>query len=157
MTFSSLITETPTVFIFTDTTCPIANRFIPTINKMIVDFPSVNFLMVYPDPALNHAAIVQHHEDYSISCKFLRDPNHKLVSRTGATRTPEVAVYLKNKNSQTEQIYLGRINNRFVDFGVERNQVTSHDLADALKAALSGDLVTKSSTPAIGCKIPPLP
>lgn len=152
ISISSLFNNELTVLIFTDTTCPIANRFAPTINALHQEFPSVNFLLIFPDPDTDAGAILQHLEDYSLSLNFLRDPRHHLVNWTGATHTPEAALY---RNSS--QLYLGRINDRFVDFGVERNHITSHDLAEAIKASLAGEPIEISKTSAIGCQIPSLP
>ena len=55
-----------------------------------------------------------------------------------------------------ELVYLGRIDDRYVDFGKTRAAATTHDLAGALEAILDGRPVPESRTRAIGCFIPEL-
>ena len=54
-------------------------------------------------------------------------------------------------------VYRGRIDDRYVDFGQTRVAATSHDLQDAVEAALAGRSVSPSRTTAIGCFIIDLP
>jgi hypothetical protein len=54
-------------------------------------------------------------------------------------------------------VYLGRIDNRYVGFGKRREQVTAHDLRDALEAVLAGRPVPRRRTEAVGCDIPDIP
>ena len=63
----------------------------------------------------------------------LRDPAHALVKFTEATITPEAAVVADGR-----VVYRGRIDDRYVDLGVERPSPTQRDLADALTAVLAG-------------------
>ncbi len=139
-----------TVFLFLRTDCPISNRYAPEIRRLHDRFaPSgVAFWMVYPDPGEPIQAIRQHLADFDYPGRAARDPEHALVEKTQATVTPEAAVFADGK-----LVYLGRIDNRFVDFGKTRAAATKHDLADALVAILDGRPVPEPRTPAIGCFI----
>ena len=50
-------------------------------------------------------------------------------------------------------VYRGRIDDRYVDLGVERPAPTRHDLADALTASLGGKPAPHPRTQAVGCFI----
>ena len=85
---------------------------------------------------------------YTGATEALRDPTHALVKFVGATVTPEAAVYAGGR-----VVYRGRIDDRYVDLGVERPAPTRHDLADALTASLAGKPAPHATTQAVGCFI----
>jgi len=145
--------EAATVFLFLRTDCPISNRYAPEIRRLHDRFaPSgVAFWMVYPDPDEPLPAIRQHLADFGFPGRAVRDPEHALVEKTQAKVTPEAAVF-----ADGDLAYLGRIDNRFVDFGKTRAAATTHDLAGALEAILEGRPVPESRTAAVGCFIPDL-
>ena len=140
------------VFLFTSTECPISNRYAPEVRRLAAAFApqGVVFRLIYADPAEKDAAVRDHMAAfaYAGTTEALRDPEHALVKFTGATITPEVAVYAHGRIQ-----YRGRIDDRFVDFGVERPAPAHRDLADALAAVVAGKPVAQPSTQAIGCYI----
>jgi len=142
------------VFLFLRSDCPISNRYAPEIRRIHERFAKDGavFWLVYPDPSEPLYVIRTHVEEYDYPGKPVRDPRHDLVRRARATVTPEAAVF----DREGQLVYLGRIDDRFVDFGKTRAQATSHDLADALEATLAGRPVPTSRTRAIGCLIPDL-
>jgi hypothetical protein len=52
-----------------------------------------------------------------------------------------------------QRVYLGRIDDRYVNIGLERPAATRHDLQDALTAVLSGARISEPTTQAVGCYI----
>jgi hypothetical protein len=140
------------VFLFTSTDCPISNRYAPEIRRIVETFAAqgVEFRLVYPSPADRPAAIRDHMASfgYSGSLQALRDPKFALVKYVKATVTPEAAVVVRGRVA-----YLGRIDDRYVDLGLERPAPTTHDLADALTAVLAGQPVAHPATQAVGCFI----
>jgi len=140
------------VFLFTSTDCPISNRYAPELRRLATLFApkGVVFRLVYPNPAEDAAAIRTHLVDFAYggATEALRDPKHALVKFTGATITPEAAIYAGGRVQ-----YRGRIDNRFVDFGVDRPAATEHDLHDAIAAILAGKPVAHPETQAVGCYI----
>ena len=140
------------VFLFTSTDCPISNRYAPELRRLAQTFVSqgVMFRLVYPNPAEDAVAIRAHMAAfaYAGAIDALRDPKHALVKFVGATITPEAAVYAAGRVQ-----YRGRIDNRFVDFGVDRPAATEHDLHDAIAAVLAGKPVAHPETQAVGCYI----
>jgi thiol-disulfide isomerase/thioredoxin len=139
------------VFIFTTTDCPVSNRYAPEIQRLQQRFApkGVVFRLVYPGRSDREADIREHMKRYALEgLEAVRDPNLALVKFTGATITPEAAIVVKEK-----LVYHGRIDDRYVELGVERPSPTVHDLADALAAVLAGKPVAHATAPAVGCFI----
>lgn len=140
-----------TVYIFTTTDCPISNRYAPEIQRLRRTFAArgVVFRLVYVSRSETDAAIRTHLTEFAYSdIQAVRDPNLELVKFTGATITPEAAVLVNGR-----VVYRGRIDDRYVELGVERPAATVHDLADALTAILAGQPVPQATAPAVGCYI----
>jgi hypothetical protein len=140
------------VFLFTSTDCPISNRFAPEVRRLASTFASqgVVFRLVYPNPSDDAKSIREHMAAFAYEgeAEAFRDPAHALVKFVGATITPEVAVVVGQR-----VVYRGRIDDRFVDLGLERPTPTKHDLADALAAVVAGKPVVQPTTQAVGCFI----
>ncbi len=139
------------VFVFVRTDCPIANRYAPELRRLHEAFASRNvaFWLVYPDPQETPAAIRAHLAEYAHPGRVLRDPGHRLVEGTGVTVTPEVAVF----RGRDRMIYRGRIDDRYGDLGRARPAAATHDLEQALAAALAGKPAPQRTTRAVGCFI----
>jgi hypothetical protein len=63
--------------------------------------------------------------------------------------TPEAHVYLPDGS----RIYRGRIDNTYATYGKRRPEATSHELRDALQAAVAGRRPATAVTEAVGCQI----
>ena len=94
----------------------------------------MRFRLVYPNRLDTTAAIDTHIRAYAYPLIAERDPDHELVKLAGATITPEAAVFDKNDRL----VYLGRIDDRFVELGRERPVAGQHDLRNALTALVAG-------------------
>jgi hypothetical protein len=140
------------VFLFTSTDCPISNRYAPEVRRVVSTYASqgVAFRLVYPNPAEQAPAIREHIAafGYGDAMLPLRDPTLALVKYVKARVTPEAAVVVGNRVA-----YVGRIDDRYVDLGLERPAPTTHDLADAIAAVLAGRPVAHPTTTAVGCFI----
>jgi AhpC/TSA family len=138
------------VLVFVRTDCPVTNRYIPQLEQIRSRFPGKSsFWLVYPDKAESAEQIRKHDKEYRLTIPSLRDPQHILVKLSGAQITPEVAVF----NAKRGLVYHGRIDNLYEDFGHKRSSATTHELLDALQAAISGSSIPEKATPAIGCYI----
>ena len=142
-------------FIFTRTDCPISNRYAPEVQRLCQRFRpmGVEFVLVYPDASQSPAEIREHLDDYGYPCRVLRDPGHELVQVTGASITPEVALY----DRRGSLLYRGRIDDRYADFGKARRAASTRDFENALVAVTSGQPVAVAQTEAVGCFISDLP
>jgi thiol-disulfide isomerase/thioredoxin len=140
----------PLVLIFVRTDCPISNRYAPTIQAMSQKYSSNAVLMlVYPDKSETPQNIKQHLHEYGYEITPLRDPQHALVKLGKVEITPEAAVF----NGKGELIYHGRIDNWYKEFGRARSAPTTHELDDAIQAALNDQRPAPASVSGVGCYI----
>jgi hypothetical protein len=136
------------VLIFVRIDCPIANRYAPEIARLSAAHASdAAFWMVYPDKRESAEEIRKHQQEYHLALPVLRDPQRELMKRAQASVTPEAAVF----DAQRRLVYHGRIDNWYSDFGHARPAPTTHELADAIAAAVSGHPATLPGMPAVGC------
>lgn len=137
------------VLLFTSVECPISNRYAPEVRRLHDTFASkgVRFWLVYPNPGDTPDAIRAHIEAFGYPMAAVRDPQQELVRLTKVTVTPEAAVFDRTGHL----VYRGRIDDRYVDFGLERPSPTSRDLEDALTATIAGLRVPTPTTNAVGC------
>lgn len=138
-----------TAFIFTTTDCPIANRYAPEIARLYERFAKqgIRFWLVYANPSEQPAVIRDHVQKFGLAVPALRDLQHDLVQRLGMTVTPETAVV----DREGKTVYRGRIDDRYVDLGIDRPTATRREFLDALTAVVSGKPVPTAITRAVGC------
>lgn len=143
--------STAILFLFASVDCPISNRYAPVVQRLHEAFAAkgVAFWLVYPNPADSPAAIREHLKAFAYPVHALRDPKHDLVKLAKVVVTPEAALYDRGR----ALVYHGRIDDRYVNIGLERPAPTRHDLADALTSTLAGRQVADPVTPAVGCYI----
>ena len=83
------------------------------------------------------------------TCEAVIDHARRAVALSGATVTPEAAVWAEGSGL----VYRGRIDDLYVDFGKQRVEPSQRDLREVLDAILSGEIPPFRSTKAIGCYI----
>jgi thiol-disulfide isomerase/thioredoxin len=138
------------VLVFVRTDCPVSNRYAPTIQGLSeAHTGKAAFWLVYPDKSESAEAIRKHELEYGYKIPALRDPQHVLVKQSQVQITPEVAVFDANR----KLIYHGRIDNLYEGVGRARSAATTHELEDAISAALGGHSPAVDATPAVGCYI----
>jgi len=82
----------------------------------------------------------------------LLDSHQTLARQTGARSTPEAVIL----GPDAQELYRGRVDDRFVDFGKTRFHPTQDDLGEALDAILQAKPVPRPVTKVLGCAIPGL-
>jgi hypothetical protein len=138
------------VFIFVRRDCPISGRYAPTIQHLSAEHPKdVHFYLVFPDKSDSSAEIRKYLDEFRYSIPGVRDPRHVLVRLAHAQFTPEAAV-LDRKGSL---LYHGRIDDLYVSFGHARSAPTTHELEDAITAALAGQAPAHPEVAGVGCYI----
>jgi hypothetical protein len=145
------------VLFFVASDCPISNRYVPEMRRLEGEFAAqhVRFWVVYPNPGETVEGIRAQRRAYGQSAAVLLDPNQSLVKLAGARTTPEAAVFTLAAGGLHE-VYIGRIDDRYINFGKQRPQATRNDLEDAIKASLGGMPVRQPKGRAVGCSIVPL-
>ena len=138
------------VFIFVLPDCPICNSYVPELKRLRRAFPEIEFYRVYADPDMTTAEARQHSNEYDFGFPGLLDPTQQLVRKSGATRTPEAAVF----SPDGKLLYRGRIDDRYVDFGKKRDRPGQRDLENALRSILEKQPARWPDVPPIGCFIP---
>jgi thiol-disulfide isomerase/thioredoxin len=142
--------EKAVVLFFVRSDCPISNRYAPDIRKLYEKYSSqgIEFHLIYSEPGLTASAMERHRQEYGYTIPALLDPDHRYVSRAGAHVTPEAAVF-----AHGDLIYLGRIDDRYVDVGKARLEAKRHDLEEVLITVLAGQSLKLRQTKAVGCAI----
>ena len=136
-----------TVYVFTTSDCPISNRYAPEIQRLSAQFgANAKFVLVYPVASDTPQVIAEHKKQFGYALEHVRDTDRKLLKLTGVTVTPEVAVM-----SGGTMLYRGRIDDRYVELGRERPKPTTHDLEDAIAAAIANKPIAVKHTQAVGC------
>ena len=138
------------VLVFLRRDCPVSSRYAPVIQQISKQYSDrASFWLVYPDKSETPEAIRKYLQEYGYHLPALRDPAHVLVKLGRAQITPEVAVFDRGH----QLVYDGRIDDWYVDLARARPAPTTHELDDAIRAALVGKAVAKSEIRGVGCYI----
>jgi len=139
------------VFFFITTDCPISNSYAPEIDRIAANYSAaeIKFYAVYVDRTISIPVIQRHAVEFGLKLPLIRDNAHSLVRRVGATVTPEAAVIGRGG----KLIYLGPIDDLYVDFGKRRPSPTQSFLRQVLDGVLSGKPVVIPAVNPVGCSI----
>jgi hypothetical protein len=137
------------VFVLRD--CPISNAYAPEINRMVSEYAvkGIAFYVVHADRDASDAELKKHAEEFGYSCPVLADRQRALSDCLDIAVAPEAAVV----GADQKLLYRGRIDDRFVDFGKERKEPTTHELRDALEAIIAGKPLAVERSRAVGCSL----
>ncbi len=144
-------TAPATVLVFTAVDCPISNRYAPEVKRLAGRYAArgVRFWIVYANRGERAEAAREHAQAFGYGLPVAIDGGAELADQAQATVTPEAAVF----DRAGRLVYHGRIDDRYLDFGVDRLAPTTHELDDALAAVLEGRRVATPAVPAVGCAI----
>jgi hypothetical protein len=138
------------VLVFLRRDCPVSSRYAPTIQQISKRFAdSASFWLVFPDKSESATTIRKHLQDFGYHLPALRDPGHVLAKLSHVQITPEVAVFGRDHRL----VYAGRIDDWYLDVGRARPAPTTHELEDAIRAALADKAVARSEVRGVGCYI----
>lgn len=142
------------VFLFTSVDCPISNRYAPEVIRLheLYTERGIDFALVYADPSQTADQIRVHLSDFSYPMVAYRDPQQAFAKQVGAKVTPEAVVF----DGDGRLVYLGRIDDQYVDFGQRRAAPTERNLANVLDALVAGEELSLTKARAIGCYLPPI-
>lgn len=132
--------------------CPISNAYAPEVQRIVKEYEArgLALFLVHSDADLTAADAKKHATEFGLNAPILIDGTSSLAKFSGAHVTPEVALFSPDGTLK----YLGRIDDRYVDFGKKRAEPTRRDFRIALDEMLAGKPVSVQRAPAIGCFIP---
>ena len=140
------------VLFFVATDCPVSNSYAPEIQRICKAYEpkGVACSLAYEDVAVDGAAVRKHMDAFGYrTVPATIDTSRRLADRARASITPEAIVV----DARGQIRYRGRIDNLYSSLGKPRQQVTIHDLTDALDAVVAGKPVAHAETEAVGCFI----
>ena len=149
-TLDDLGTPRAYVVIFTNTSCPLVQKYWPKLNRLDAQFrgQQVQFLSINASAGDEVAEIAQQAIDYNVDFPVVQDIDGGCARALGVERTPEAVVL----DSQRRLRYRGRIDDQH-RLGATRPDVTDDNLVKALQAVLAGGEVTLAETSVDGCRI----
>ena len=138
-----------TVLVFLKTDCPISNRYVPELKDLadeLADDP-VRMRLIYPND--DAEAVVEHLLEFALDLPGYLDSETRLATGAGLEVMPSAALL----DPRGKVLYSGRIDDRWPDLGRPRPRPTSHDLRDAISAALAGREPEARFRQPVGCII----
>ncbi len=138
------------VIVFTNTTCPLAQKYWPKLKRLDEEYRSqrVQFLSVNASAGDEIADVAQQAIDFGIEFPVVKDTTGTCVRALGVERTPEAVIL----DGQRRIRYRGRIDNQY-RLGGSRPDVTEDDLVKALNEVLQDHQVSQAETAVDGCLI----
>jgi peroxiredoxin len=138
------------VLVFTDTGCPIAQRYLPVLEKLHAELASRGVVVVAVNSSAGDSigAMAAQSVKFGCSFPFVKDFNGVCAKALGVTHTPGTVVL----DAERKLRYRGRIDDQYRPGG-GRAEPTRNDLREAVLAVLDAKSVERSETPVDGCPI----
>jgi thiol-disulfide isomerase/thioredoxin len=138
------------VLVFTNTTCPLVQRYLPTLEALAREYEKkeVQFVALNPAGEDSIVAMATQAVRHEATFPFVKDFGGACARALGITRTPQAVVL----DGEKRLAYRGRIDDQYRLAGV-RKEATRHDLKEAIDAVLAGRKPTVSETEVDGCLI----
>ncbi len=146
---ASITHRLATAYIFVLRQCPVADQYLPVIEKYKKQFEhqGIQFEIVFEDENLTRTKAIFHLKKYGCHAKVKLDPYHKFAHTWKATTSPEA--FLVSKKGQL--VYHGRIDDRYLTLGSPRPHATQHDLLDSIEQFIQGTTISEPYARPIGC------
>ena len=139
----------PAVLVFLDTACPVATRYVPTLNKLHGDAQAKGVALygVLSHPDITWQMSADFVDDFGIAFPVILDSTGDLAIRLGPGVVSESFVI----STADRLVYRGRIDDRFAAVGKLRTRISSHDLRSVMEAMADGSRSEPYATEAVGC------
>jgi thiol-disulfide isomerase/thioredoxin len=136
--------------VFLNTTCPIAQRYLPRIEELHKQYAEqgIQFVGIYNSQDDNPRKMSAHGLAAQLTLPLVWDEEQVCTKALGVERVPQVVLLDGNK----QVVYSGRIDDQYRSGGAQP-QVTRHDLEEAIKELLAGKPVSVAETTVDGCKV----
>ena len=138
------------VLVFTNTTCPVAQKYLPTLQALEKEYrgKDVQFVSVNAAEEDTVIAVATQSVKYEIEFPCVKDFGGTCARALGVTRTPEAVVL----DAERRICYRGRIDDQF-RLGGARKEPTARELKDAIDAILAEKKPATQETEVDGCPI----
>jgi thiol-disulfide isomerase/thioredoxin len=138
------------VLAFTNTSCPVAKRYLPVLQALSKDYrdKEVQFVAVNAAAEDSVVAMATQAVQFEVEFPFVKDMNGEGARALGVKRTPEVVIL----DGEHRLRYRGRVDDQY-RVGGNRAAPTRHDLKEALDEVLAGKAVAVAQTEVDGCPI----
>ena len=142
-------TVRPAVLVFLDTACPVATRYVPTLNALHTEAEAhgLSLYGILSNPAITWQESVDFANEFGASFPVILDSTGDLALRLGPRVTAESFAI----STADRIVYRGRIDDRFAAVGRLRTRIGSHDLRTVIEALAGGGEPEPYETEAIGC------
>ncbi len=139
------------VLFFVGVECPVSNFYAPEMTRVEEAYRDrgASFYMIYSEPGVTAEEAAKHDEEYRLAMPALLDPRQALARAADVKRVLTAVVV----TAEGQVVYRGRIDDRFAMDGKRREEATTHDLRDAIDAALAGKEPATAETEVFGCPL----
>lgn len=136
------------VLVFTNTTCPVAQKYWPKLKRLDAELRQrgVQFVAVNSVQDESIVQIAEQALEFGLEFPIVKDADGSCAKSLGVRRTPEVALL----DAQKRLRYRGRIDDQY-RIGGGRSEVQHDDLRLAIEAVLDGHEPPVAETAVDGC------
>jgi thiol-disulfide isomerase/thioredoxin len=138
------------VLVFTNTTCPLVQRYLPRLKQLDEEFhdQGVQFVAIDVGPEDSLLEIATQAVVHDMPFPFVKDIDGSCVAACGVDRTAAVVLV----DADYKLRYRGRIDNSY-RLGGTAPGATRSELRDAIRSLLAGKEIAVTETPVDGCLI----
>lgn len=138
------------VLVFTNTTCPLVQRYLPRLKTLDEEFrdDGIKLVAVNVGPDDSVFDMATQAVTYDMPFPFVKDTEGECVAACGVRRTPEVVLI----DADHRLRYRGRIDNSY-RLGGSTPGVPTSELRDAIRSFVVGDEIAVTETTVDGCLI----
>jgi hypothetical protein len=138
------------VLVFTNTTCPIVQRYLPRLKALDDEFrdQGIQFVAVNVGPDDSIFDMATQAVEFDVPFPFVKDNGGSCVAACGIQRTPEVVLI----DAEHRLRYRGRIDDAY-RLGGSTPATVKPSLREAIVSLLAGKEIAIAETPVDGCLI----
>ena len=138
-----------TVIVFLSFDCPVAKSYCEPLARLAKAYSDVCFIALTCNDEETPAQVAKHATEFNLPFRLFKDDHNVAADALQAEITPEAFLL----DADLKLCYRGRIDNAYAARLKKNNQITRHELRQAMDELLAGKSITEKSTKAIGCSI----
>ena len=136
--------------VFMNTSCPIAQRYMPRLEELHQKYKEqgIQLVAVYNSQLETPRDIAAHGLDAGVTFPLVWDEEHVCTKALGIERVPQVVLL----DGERRVVYSGRVDDQYRTGGVQP-KVQRNDLAEAIDELLAGKPISVPETTVDGCRV----